>query len=101
MGVSLCTGPIKDEELQAVMLGGELEIWGRLLAPVPSELSWIVTLVRHFCEEYKHSASVQSLLITPKTVNSEGLPGEVVQMDWHSFIKSMVLSITMAGMLGR
>ena len=30
MGVSLCTGPITNEELQAVMLGGELELWGDL-----------------------------------------------------------------------
>ena len=30
MGVSSCTGPITNEELQAVMLGGELELWGDL-----------------------------------------------------------------------
>ena len=30
MGVSLYTGPIMKEELQAVMLGGELELWGEL-----------------------------------------------------------------------
>ena len=35
MGVSPCTGPIMKEELQIVMLGGELELWGSLLAPVP------------------------------------------------------------------
>ena len=28
MGVNLCTGPIRKEELQAVMLDGELELWG-------------------------------------------------------------------------
>ena len=33
MDVSLCTGPIM--ELQAVMLGGGLELSGSLLAPVP------------------------------------------------------------------
>ena len=37
MGVSLCTGPIMNEELQAVMLGGELGLWGSSLAPVPSQ----------------------------------------------------------------
>ena len=35
MGVSSCTGPIMKEELQAVMLGWELELWGSSLAPVP------------------------------------------------------------------
>ena len=56
------------EELQAVMLGGELELWGSSLAPVPLQYRWIVPLLRHLvCEEYKHSASVQFLLITPKT----------------------------------
>ena len=28
MGVHSCTGPIRREELQAVMLGGELVMWG-------------------------------------------------------------------------
>ena len=28
MGVSSCTGPIRRDELQAVMLGGELGLWG-------------------------------------------------------------------------
>ena len=56
------------EDLQAVMLGGEFELWGSLLAPVLSQYRWIVSLLRHLaCEEYKHSASVQSLLITPET----------------------------------
>ena len=68
MDVSSCTGPIMKEELQAVMLGGELELWGSLLARVPLQYRWIVPLLRHLVyEEYKHSASVQSLLITPKT----------------------------------
>ena len=39
MGVSSCTEPVTNEELQAVMLGGELELWGSLLAPVPSQFS--------------------------------------------------------------
>ena len=30
MGVISCTGPITNEELQAVMLDGELELWGDL-----------------------------------------------------------------------
>ena len=36
MGVSSCTGSIMKAELQAVMLGEELELWGSSLAPVPS-----------------------------------------------------------------
>ena len=52
MGVSLCTGPITNEELQAVMLGGELELWGSLLVPVSSQFSSVVPWMRHFCEEY-------------------------------------------------
>ena len=28
MGVHLCTGPIRREELQTVMLGGVLVMWG-------------------------------------------------------------------------
>ena len=68
MGVSSCSGPIMNEELQAVMQGGELEWWGSLLAPVPLQHRWVVPLLRHsVCEKYKHSASVQPLLITPKT----------------------------------
>ena len=39
MGVGSCTGPIRKEESQAIMLGGELELWGSLLAPVPSQFS--------------------------------------------------------------
>ena len=39
MGVSLCSGPITNEEFRAVMLGGELELWGSLLVPVPSQFS--------------------------------------------------------------
>ena len=35
MSVSLCTVPIREEELQTVMLGGEWELWRSLLAPVP------------------------------------------------------------------
>ena len=37
IGVSSYTGPIMKEELQAVMLGGELGLWGSSLAPVPSQ----------------------------------------------------------------
>ena len=50
MGVHSCTGPMGREELLTVLLGGEL--------------------VTHSCifrEEDKHSAWIQSLLITPKT----------------------------------
>ena len=35
MGVSSCTRPIMKEELQAVMLGSELELWGSWLSPIP------------------------------------------------------------------
>ena len=60
MGVHLCWDLIEKEEFQAVMLGGEDDILG--------ELCKTVTLLRHLhWEEYKHSASVQSLLITPET----------------------------------
>ena len=52
MGVSSCTGPIMKKELQAVMLGGELEWWGSSLAPVPLQYRCIVPLMRHLvCEE--------------------------------------------------
>ena len=37
MGVSSCTGPVMNEELQAVMLGEELKLWGNSLAPAPSQ----------------------------------------------------------------
>ena len=46
----------------------------------PSQWYKIVSLLRHsVCEEYKHSASVQSLLITPKTglVNIQRWGGDV------------------------
>ena len=39
MGVSLCNGHFMKEELQNVMLGGEWELWGSSLAPVPSRCS--------------------------------------------------------------
>ena len=39
MGVSLCTGPIMEEELQTVMLGEEWEMWGSSLTPVASQCS--------------------------------------------------------------
>ena len=65
MGVSSCTGPIGRKVLQTVMLGGDWEWLGSLL--VHSKVEF-VSLLRHLvCEEYKHSASVQSLLINPKT----------------------------------
>ena len=50
MGVHLCTGPMGRKELLTVLLGGEL--------------------MTHSCifrKEDKHSAWIQSLLITPKT----------------------------------
>ena len=50
MGIHSCTGPMKKEELQTVILGGEL-----------------VTCSNTFHEEYKHSVWIQSLLITPRT----------------------------------
>ena len=50
MGVHSCTGPMGSEELLTVLLGGEL-----------------VTRSCSFREEDKHSAWIQSLLITPKT----------------------------------
>ena len=50
MGVHSCTGPMGREELLTVLLGGD-----------------VVTCSCIFCEEDKHSAWIQSLLITPKT----------------------------------
>ena len=50
MGVHSCTGPMEKKELLTVLRGGEL-----------------VTRSSTFREEYKHSAWIQSLLITPKT----------------------------------
>ena len=50
MGVHSCTGPMEKKELVTVLLGGEL-----------------VMRSSTFREEYKHSAWIQSLLITPKT----------------------------------
>ena len=38
MGIHSCSGPIGEEELQAVSLAGELEMCGELEAPVPSQL---------------------------------------------------------------
>ena len=57
MGVSSCTGPMGREELRAVMLGG-LVMCGEL---TKNSSTFAANL-----EEYKCSASVQSLLITPK-----------------------------------
>ena len=72
MGVHSCSGPIRKKELLTVMLGGELVLGGESWeAPVPSQYKMLkcgVSLVRHsVCEEYKHSAWIQFLLITPKT----------------------------------
>ena len=71
MGIHSCSGPIRKKELLTVMLGGELVTGGSWEAPVPSQYKMLkcgVSLVRHsVCEEYKHSAWIQSLLITPKT----------------------------------
>ena len=50
MGVHSCTGPMGREELLTVLLGGEL-----------------MTCSCIFHEKDKHSAWIQSLLITPKT----------------------------------
>ena len=45
---------------------------GSSQTPVPSELHTLVSLLRHLhWEEYKHSSSVQSLLITPETGQKE------------------------------
>ena len=67
MGILSCTGPIR-KELQAVTLGESWRCVGSWLAPVPLQCCKIVPLLRHLvCEEYKHSASAQSLLITPET----------------------------------
>ena len=67
-GYPLCTGLIIKEELQAVMLGGSWQCVGSWLSPLPLKWCKIVPPLTHLiCEEYKHSASVQSLLITPET----------------------------------
>ena len=59
MGVHSCTGPIRREELQTVMLGGEFVMWGAGSSSTftVKMLNCGVSLVRHsVCEEYKHSA---------------------------------------------
>ena len=60
MGVHSYSGPIGEEELQTVMLGGEMEMCGELGSSstfAVKMLNWGVSLVRHsVCEEYKHSA---------------------------------------------
>ena len=69
MGVSLCTGPMGREELQTVMLGG-LVTCGELtenFSTFTASLQVSVSAETSVLEEYKHSASVQSLLITPET----------------------------------
>ena len=60
MGIHSCSGPIGEEELQAVMLGGELEMCGELGSSSTFTVKMLncgVSLVRHSVwEEYKHSA---------------------------------------------
>ena len=59
MGIHSCSGPIGEEELQTVMLGGEL-VTGELGSSSTFAVKMLncgVSLVRHsVCEEYKHSA---------------------------------------------
>ena len=66
MGANLCTGPMEVKESQAVMLAvdvGELTVNSSTF-----KLHKSVSLLRHpHWKEYKHTASVQSLLVTPKT----------------------------------
>ena len=70
MGIHLCSGPIRKKELLTVMLGGELvtgELGSTSTFTVQDVKMW-GSLMRHsVCEEYKHSAWIQSLLISPKT----------------------------------
>ena len=69
MGLSLCTGTMGREELQAVMLGG-LVICEELTensSTFTASLQVIVFTETPTLEEYKYSASEQSLLITPET----------------------------------
>ena len=68
MGFSSCTGPTKwMEELQAVMLGEEVGWWGtRWLQYLCSDVEIVPPMGHLVCEEYKHSAWEQPLLVTPK-----------------------------------
>ena len=60
MGGHSCSGPIGEEELQTVMLGGELEMCEELGSSSTFTVKMFnlgVSLMRHsVCEEYKHSA---------------------------------------------
>ena len=60
MGIHSCSGPIGEEELQAVLLGGELEMCGELGSSSTFAVKMLncgVPLLRHsVCEEYKDSA---------------------------------------------
>ena len=69
MGVSSCTRPMGREKLQAVILGG-LVTCGELTensSAFAVSLKVSVSTDTPALEEYKHLASVQSLLITPET----------------------------------
>ena len=48
MGGSSCTGPIRKEGLQAIMLDGELKLWGSLLTQVPLHYIWCATTLPLF-----------------------------------------------------
>ena len=67
MGVHLCTGPMGRKELLAVLLSGELMVCGELTSSSTSAVEWLSASAEALCEEYKHSAWIQSLLITPET----------------------------------
>ena len=60
MGIHSCSGPTGEEELQTVMLGGELVMGGQLGSSstfAAKMLNCGVSLARHsICKEYKHSA---------------------------------------------
>ena len=69
MGVSSCTGPICERGILGCNAGWGVGVVGSSLrAPVPSGKSQVsVSAEASTSEQYKHSASVQSLLLLLKT----------------------------------
>ena len=73
MGVSSCTGPSCGRGVQGCIAGWGLEMWG-----APSELQYLCSNSKNLqvsasteasaLEEYKYSASVQSLLLLLRLV---------------------------------
>ena len=69
MGVLSCSGSIGREELETVILVEVGSVWGPLLKHLVSE-------------EYKHSASVQSLVITSGTGWTGTSDGQLLNNVW-------------------